>query len=62
MHAYAQESRIEAGVRFRKSQSVIDENFADNAEQLQQILSLLDSLNQDPTITIRSVEFCGAVS
>ena len=62
VHVYAQESRIEAGVRFRKSQSVIDENFADNAEQLQQILSLLDSLNQDPTITIRSVEFCGAVS
>ena len=62
VHAHAQEGRIEAGIRFRKSQSVIDESFANNAEQLKQIVSLLDSLGNDPAIIIRSVEFCGAVS
>ena len=62
VHAHAQEGRIEAGIRFRKSQSVIDESFANNAEQLKQIVSLLDSLSEDPAIIIRSVEFCGAVS
>lgn len=62
VHAYAQDGRIEAGIHFRQSRSVIEENFANNAESLNHIISTLDSISSDPNIIIRSVEFCGAVS
>lgn len=58
----AGEKRTEIMVDFRVNVTYIDPSFSDNALRLQEIVSYLEALSQDSSLTITSVAFCGAAS
>lgn len=60
--AFSQESRTEVRVDFRVNSAVIDPNYANNREQLLDIVSVLQRLEQDTTLTLVDVYFCGSAS
>ena len=60
--AYTQETRREISIDFRVNSTYIDPKYSDNAEHLQNIIDLYNFINQDSTINIVEVTFCGAAS
>ena len=60
--AHSQESRTEMSVDFRVNSVVIDPAFADNAQRVQAIVDFINTLEQDSTIDIVEISFCGAAS
>ena len=58
----AQEQRTEICVDFRVNSSVIDLNYSNNKEQINQIISFLKGVSNDTTIQLLEVSFCGAAS
>ena len=59
---YSQESLKEICVDFRVNSTVIDSGYSDNAIRMQEMLEFLRSIQQDSTIQIVEVSFCGAAS
>ncbi|MEE1089839.1 MAG: DUF3575 domain-containing protein [Paludibacteraceae bacterium] len=62
LKAYSQEGRTEINIDFRTNSSYIDPKYSDNAEHLQNIIDLYNSLSQDTALSIVEVSFCGSVS
>ena len=62
LKAYSQEGRSEINIDFRTNSSYIDPKYSDNAEHLQNIIDLYNSLSQDTALSIVEVSFCGSVS
>ena len=62
IYAHAQEGHKEIRVDFRVNKTVIDTLFSDNAAHVHEIVDYLNAINQDSTITILEVSFCGAAS
>lgn len=60
--AYSQENRTEIRVNFRASSASIDRSYGVNTESLAEISSLLQRIEQDSTLTIVEVSFCGHTS
>lgn len=58
----AAENRTEIMVDFRVNVVRIDPGFSDNAERVSEIVSFLQKIGSDSTVTLRSVAFCGAAS
>ena len=54
--------RDEMRIRFRVSTSNINPGYMNNADSLERIVAWVDRVQQDSTIDIVSVEFCGAVN
>lgn len=54
--------RDEMRIRFRVSTSNINPGYMNNADSLERIVAWVDRVQQDSTIDIVGVEFCGAVS
>lgn len=61
-YTYAQEQHTETGILFRQGQSNIDPNFANNGQQLKDIIELLGSVCNNPDVEVRSITFCGSAS
>ena len=59
---YSQENLKEICVDFRVNSTVIDSGYSDNAIRMQEMLEFLRSIQQDSTIHIVEVSFCGAAS
>lgn len=60
--AYAQETRTEIFVNFRPYSTTIDTAYADNAARKTEIISFLQQIQQDSTVSLVEVAFCGAAS
>lgn len=58
----AQEQRTEISVDFRVNVSSIDPNYSNNSQKINQIFSLLDEIQADPTVQLLELQFCGAAS
>ena len=59
---YSQESHTKFCVDFRVNSSVCEQEYSDNAQQLLDIISFLQSIEQDSTVTLLRVSFCGSAS
>lgn len=62
LHTFGQESRNEVSVSFPVGSGVLDTSYGDNAERLSEIISYLGSAQNDGTIELVEVEFCGSAS
>ena len=60
--AYSQENRTEIRVDFRVNSASIDCAYGKNTERLSEISSFLQRIEQDSTLTIVEVSFCGSAS
>lgn len=60
--AYSQENRTEIRVDFRVNSASIDRAYGKNTERLSEISSFLQRIEQDSTLTIVEVSFCGSAS
>lgn len=60
--AYSQENRTEIRVDFRVNSASIDRTYGKNTERLSEISSFLQRIEQDGTLTIVEVSFCGSAS
>lgn len=60
--AYSQENRTEIRVDFRVNSASIDRAYGKNTERLSEISSFLRRIEQDSTLTIVEVSFCGSAS
>ena len=60
--AYSQENRTEIRVDFRVNSASIDRAYGKNTERLSEISSFLQGIEQDSTLTIVEVSFCGSAS
>lgn len=60
--AYSQENRTEIRVDFRVNSASIDRAYGKNTEHLSEISSFLQRIEQDSTLTIVEVSFCGSAS
>ncbi len=60
--AYSQENRTEIRVDFRVNSASIDRAYGKNTERLSEISSFLQRIEQDGTLTIVEVSFCGSAS
>lgn len=60
--AYSQEVRTEMYVNFRVNSSVVDTTYLDNAARMREIVSYLEAINEDPSVRLLEVSFCGAAS
>ena len=58
----AKEHHTEIRLDFRVNNPVIELSYRDNANQLSKIITFLKETEQDSTITLRKVSFCGSVS
>ena len=58
----AKEHRTEIHFEFRLNSHVVEPHFGNNALQLQKIVDLIRQFEENPTLTLRSVSFCGSVS
>ena len=58
----AKEHRTEIHLDFRLNSAVIEPSYSDNALQLQKIVDFIQQFENDPTLTLRRVSFCGSVS
>ncbi len=56
------ENRTEIRVDFRVNSASIDRDYGENTERLSEITSFLQRIEQDSTITIEDVSFCGSAS
>ena len=59
---FSQETRTEIRVNFKVNSAVIDSTYADNANAIRDIKSLLCNIRKDSTIYITEVAFYGAAS
>ena len=50
------------GMDFRVNSAVIDTTYRDNARFIERVDSLFNSINNDPSLEIRSIEICGTAS
>lgn len=60
--AYSQESRTEIRVDFRVNSAAIEREYGNNTERLSEIVSFLQKIEQDSTLTVLEVSFCGSAS
>lgn len=60
--AYSQENRTEIRVDFRVNSASIDRAYGKNTERLSEISAFLQRIEQDSTLTIVEVSFCGSAS
>lgn len=60
--ASGQERQWEVSVRFPIGKSVLDPQFADNAARLNELISYIDSINNDPDLKLTGVTFFGSAS
>lgn len=60
--AYSQENRTEIRVDFRVNSASIDRAYGKNTERLSEISAFLQRNEQDSTLTIVEVSFCGSAS
>lgn len=60
--ANADESRTEISFEFRVKSTSVDSIYGDNAAQLQKMKAFLNNVQQDSTVDITAVSFCGAAS
>lgn len=60
--AHAQVRRAELFVEFRVNNSDLDSTFSDNAKQLDEIVKFIDYINQDSTLILVELSFCGSAS
>ena len=58
----AKEHRTEIRLDFRLNSSIVEPSYSDNALQLQKIVDFIRQFENNPTLTLRSVSFCGSVS
>ncbi len=58
----AKEHRTEIHFEFRLNSHVVEPHFGNNALQLQKIVDLIRQFEENPTLTLRSVSFCGSAS
>lgn len=58
----AKEHRTEIRLDFRLNRSVVEPSYSDNALQLQKIIELIHQFENNPTLKLRSVSFCGSAS
>ena len=58
----AKEHRTEIHLDFRLNSSAIEPGYSDNALQLQKIVDFIRQFENNPTLTLRSISFCGSVS
>ena len=49
-------------VDFRVNSAIIEPNFGENEEHLEKIISFIDEINSDSTLSILRITFCGSVS
>ena len=60
---YSQErSLTDIYVEFLVNHSVLDPDFGDNAARLDEIISLIDKINTDSTLSVVKLSFCGSAS
>lgn len=59
---FARENHTEIMVGFRVNDTCVNSNYADNASRIREIVSFLQGLNNDSTIRVTSISFCGAAS
>ena len=60
--AFSQENRTNIRVDFRVNSSSIDCSYSKNTESLSELSSFLKKIEQDSTLTVVEVSFCGAAS
>lgn len=60
--AHSQETHTEISVDFRVNSTVIEKDFSDNSARLTQIINFLRDVENDSTITMLEVSFCGSAS
>ena len=59
---HSRENRTEMYVNFRVNSVVIDTTYLDNASQVKEIVSFLQSIRQNPSVELLEVVFAGATS
>ena len=59
---YSQENRTEMYVNFRVNSYAVDTTYLDNAARTREIISYLRAINDDPSVRLLEVSFCGAAS
>lgn len=62
LQLYGQESRKEVSVVFRVGNGTVDESFEDNTERLSEIITFLKEVENDSTLHLVDVSFCGQAS
>lgn len=62
LQLYGQENRKEVSVIFRVGNGTVDESFEDNAERLSEIIAFLKEVENDSTLHLVDVSFCGQAS
>ncbi len=60
--AHAQVRRTEIFVEFRVNKSDLDPSFGDNASHLEEIVKFMEKINQDSTLSVIELSFCGSAS
>ena len=60
--ASSQEVRTEMQVNFRVNGVVVDTAYAENAANVEEIISFLEAVRKDPSVELLQVAFCGAAS
>ena len=60
--AQAQVRVTEIDVDFRVNSAIIEPNFGENKDHLEKIISFIDEINSDSTLSILRITFCGSVS
>lgn len=59
---YAQQSTQEVCVDFRVGSMTLDSNYASNSERIAEIISFIQHIQQDSTLVLTEISFCGASS
>lgn len=59
---YSQENRTEIRVDFRVNSTILEKDYRDNGEKIIEIVSFLQKIEQDSTLSIKEVTFCGSAS
>ena len=62
LHTFGQENRNKVSVSFPVGSGVLDTSYGDNAERLSEIISYLGSAQNDRTVELVEVSFCGSAS
>lgn len=60
--AYSQEVITDISVNFRVNNAVIDTSFSNNNQSIEKIKDLLEYIEENPTIKLKQVVFCGSAS
>lgn len=59
---YSQENRTEIRVDFRVNSTILEKDYRNNGEKIIEIVSFLQKIEQDSTLSIKEVTFCGSAS